>query len=495
MSQPKEQREKPLPFRWGVRKGTINLYESFTLEGIEYSLYDTVYLYRSGQAEPDIGKLVSLMEMENHEKKAEILWFFRPAEIVNCLGGVKPLRKELFLACGEGKGLMKLNPLDAILGKCNVVCSSKDKRNPQPTEEELRMADYIFYRSFDVGTRIISEEFPSSIAGVEVAHFFNRRSCTISSIGSEPKAHLKARSEVEPVRATKTDLSARVEKGFNVPGTSSSGQKYSFIKDRPQAGDNMKRSEHFLSVSPSDIGPVKKRKLLPSSLGNRRDDALPNPPTKASEKEKHVKDPFRENKDLSTGKSLHVKTSEFTGKGPVSKQHVGPNISYKYSEVTRRPVMDSRKWLKLEVWAEERLNEANEKGKIVVLENLDPSFTSSEVEHLYNPAQQNFIDYSFVYQDIVWNVFRENVKAKMVPRTAFSSPHSGQALVIFKTKEAADNACSKLTTGCLVLGDERPIVARRRLPGKAVDSKFVGHLSIDRTRSHRQREEIVIPAT
>ncbi|KAH6800753.1 hypothetical protein C2S52_001217 [Perilla frutescens var. hirtella] len=102
-------------------------------------------------------------------------------------------------------------------------------------------------------------------------------------------------------------------------------------------------------VSPSDIGHAKKRKLLLSSLGNRRDDALPNPPTKASEEEKHVKDPCRENKDLSTEKSLHVKTSEFTGKGPVSKQHAGPSISYKYSEVTRRPVTDSRKWLKLEV--------------------------------------------------------------------------------------------------------------------------------------------------
>ncbi|KAH6771813.1 hypothetical protein C2S51_010217 [Perilla frutescens var. frutescens] len=196
------------------------------------------------------------------------------------------------------------------------------------------MANYIFHRSFDVGTRIISEEFPSSIAGVEVAHFFNRRSCKISSLGSEPKAHLKARSEVEPVRSTKTDQSARVEKGeYN---------KQLFLCLL------RKRSEHFLSVSPSDIGPAKKRKLLLSSLGNRRVDALPNPPTKASEEEKHVNDPYRENKDLSTGKSLHVKTSEFTGKGPVSKQHAGPSISYKYSKVTRRPVMDSRKWLKLE---------------------------------------------------------------------------------------------------------------------------------------------------
>lgn len=33
-----------------------------------------------------------------------------------------------------------------------------------------------------------------------------------------------------------------------------------------------------------------------------------------------------------------------------------------------------------QVWAEERLNEANTKGTLLVLENLDPSFAASEVE-------------------------------------------------------------------------------------------------------------------
>ena len=34
----------------------------------------------------------------------------------------------------------------------------------------------------------------------------------------------------------------------------------------------------------------------------------------------------------------------------------------------------------------------------------------------------------FLSQDIVWHVFRENVKAKMVPSTAFSSVRSGIVL-------------------------------------------------------------------
>lgn len=38
-----------------------------------------------------------------------------------------------------------------------------------------------------------------------------------------------------------------------------------------------------------------------------------------------------------------------------------------------------------QVWEDGRLNEANEKGTLVILENFDPSFAASEVEvlHLY----------------------------------------------------------------------------------------------------------------
>jgi hypothetical protein len=54
-----------------------------------------------------------------------------------------------------------------LCGKCNILCTSKDKRNPQASEVELGMADYIFYRTFDVGTCTISDNFPNAIAGIE----------------------------------------------------------------------------------------------------------------------------------------------------------------------------------------------------------------------------------------------------------------------------------------------------------------------------------------
>ncbi|KAF4379162.1 hypothetical protein G4B88_010556 [Cannabis sativa] len=54
-------------------------------------------------------------------------------------------KNELFLASGEGRGLCNINPLEAIFTKCNVVCISKDSRNLQPTDEELKVVDYIFH--------------------------------------------------------------------------------------------------------------------------------------------------------------------------------------------------------------------------------------------------------------------------------------------------------------------------------------------------------------
>ncbi|KAL8546980.1 hypothetical protein ACS0TY_006627 [Phlomoides rotata] len=422
------------------------------------------------QAEPDIGKLVSIWETESHEKKIEVVWFFRPSEITNWLGDIRPLQREIFLGCGHGNGLSNLNSLEAIAGKCNVVCLSKDRRNPQPTEKELRKADYIYCRTFDVGKYIVSENFPSSIGGFDVEYFFNMKRCTEPRVCSEPKAHPKVENEKMPVSTTKNDQSTRVEKG-----TSTSRQINSSTKNGLCARAELKRSKPDQSANPSGASRLKKRKLLVSSDESSGDDTLPYAPPGVFWQEKRVitKDSCRENQDPFIQESLDNKASKLTVKEPGSKQHVRQGISYKYIEVTRRPGMDSSKWLKLEVWSEERLSEANEKETLVVLENMDSSFTSAEVE------------------DIIWTVFEQRVKAKMVQPTAFSSPHSGQALVIFKTNEAADKVISELTHRCLVLGDGRPIVGRRRILKKFSPSgKFPGHLSIDKTRLLKRNDEM-----
>lgn len=56
---------------------------------------------------------------------------------------------------------------EAIAGKCNAVCISKDERNQQPSVEELKMAHYVFYRTFDVQNYTISDELGEKIAMIE----------------------------------------------------------------------------------------------------------------------------------------------------------------------------------------------------------------------------------------------------------------------------------------------------------------------------------------
>jgi hypothetical protein len=56
---------------------------------------------------------------------------------------------------------------EAIGGKCKVVCTSKDSRNPQPSDEELQKADFIFYRAFDVKHLKILDKIEEKVAGIE----------------------------------------------------------------------------------------------------------------------------------------------------------------------------------------------------------------------------------------------------------------------------------------------------------------------------------------
>lgn len=60
---------------------------------------------------------------------------------------------------------------EAISGKCNIVCVSKDSRNPEHSNEELQMADFVFYRTFHVGHWIISDKIGDKIAGIDGISF------------------------------------------------------------------------------------------------------------------------------------------------------------------------------------------------------------------------------------------------------------------------------------------------------------------------------------
>ncbi|XP_075486036.1 uncharacterized protein LOC142525597 isoform X2 [Primulina tabacum] len=141
-------------------------------------------------------------------------------------------------------------------------------------------------------------------------------------------------------------------------------------------------------------------------------------------------------------------------------------------EVGPRPINEKRTWLKLGNLSWESLMTAQNEGKLVLLQNLDPTLTSADV------------------MEIIWHAFEEKCMAKMVQRTAMSSPHNGQALLIFNTREIAEKVLKKLDDKCLMLLDQRPLVGCTVLlpeyPRK--QTAFVGHLSIDKVRRLMQRE-------
>ncbi|RDX73033.1 Protein ANTI-SILENCING 1, partial [Mucuna pruriens] len=146
--------EEEFEFAWGKKRGMggkrkdVQFYDSFTFDGVEYALNDAIYLHNGSGGEPHIGKLIKIWENRDKSRKVKVQWFFRPNEIRKFLEGIQTRDNELFLACGDGKGFANVNPLEAIVGKCNV-CVSKDNGNPQRSDDA--MAGFVSYRFFDVG--------------------------------------------------------------------------------------------------------------------------------------------------------------------------------------------------------------------------------------------------------------------------------------------------------------------------------------------------------
>ncbi|CAI0408539.1 unnamed protein product [Linum tenue] len=373
-----------IEFQWLKKRGlggknhNIQFYESFIYDGEKYTLYDSVYMHRDNVDEPDIGKLVRLWEDPQGHKKCRILWYFRPWEITYYLRGETFPKNELLLAAGEGVGLYNVNPLEAIAGKCKVVCTSRDSRNPQPSKEEIIGADFIFNRAFDVGSSKIVEKMDDKIAGVETKLLFNK-------VGKRP-----------------------------IPSTIT------------PSVENSKSSKDV----PKNKEGLKKRKLEREDTKAAK---LPKPsPVQSTDERKRV-----------------------DNKGPEA-----------ISIEERRS-----RWCEEQPW-DQAMEDGYVNGSLVLLLNLDPSYTSDEVKEL------------------IKNALKENCSAKMVQRTAFSSPHFGQAFVNFSSKEVAGRVVVKLDRHCLVLPGGRPLVGRLASSAfKGKQSPFFGHFAIDKLKYQMQREK------
>ncbi|XP_009146219.1 protein ANTI-SILENCING 1 isoform X1 [Brassica rapa] len=484
-------------FKWGDKKAvgrtdkSVSFYESFTFEDIEYRLFDCAYFQIHGQCETSIGKLIRMYETSSGEKKVKVLWFFRPMDIRSYLRDYVPQWDELFLACGDDPGVYNINDVDTILGKCSVVCLSDDRRNPLPTRRELRDARYVFSRTFDTKRKIISADFADAIAGIRVEKFFNQR------IDTDPLK--RPNSSADPVKSFRSE--SRLEKNYDRDGKltcRTSPVKKEMSADRvhvkkypPVNTDITSRGlktktaplgSPLRSGSSGDHKPAKRRKLV---LNTPDSDCFPEPGEKKVTKNPPLVDKAPSQTSVIadiTSRGLKTKTTPLGSPlGSVSSGDHKPSKTRKLvlntpdsdylpepgeKKLTKNsPIVDKApsqtigrsSWYK-RLNFEEELKRAIETERLVLFENLEPSYTSMEVENLCRQA------------------LKERVDAKMIPASLVSNPHIGRALVIFYTKKAADNAISRLTRECLMLDDQRPLVGSRDFPKEVGEcGSFTGH--------------------
>ncbi|KAL8244777.1 hypothetical protein R6Q59_011035 [Mikania micrantha] len=611
-----------LDFKWLKKKGVggknkeVQFYESFIYDGVEYMLYDCVYMYKEGLPQPYIGKLTKIWERVDKSKKVKVHWFFRPEEISKWLGETKTLENEIFFASGGGHGLANVNPLEAIAGPCNVVCISKDCRNPQLSDEELKEAEFLFYRTFDVQSCTILDKMDDKVGELEINYIFNRKKGeknipfhgTIDIKDENPNTinaseTQKIITEIIPNILKEDPKGDPQDNGIpnllkrNMESDMSNDQPSKKIKsvdkcvesgvvrgsekmtDMLSVKSKVDKDEMKVSIVPVEKVENRKRDKTPTGFDKLHDQTLKKVKSDdkktteekpiqlkaaqdyekskvdrkskqevklpadsntlktsgisvTNENEKNGKISGKVTDDLE-GKKLKKTKEDASFKVPDSKKicintnekklvansalstekvksgildshgntnnmevekkesgekknELSMNKSFKLSAlstdkdkknkydvfvVTQRPNAERSSWFGQLPW-EDRLKSAYYHETAILLHNLKPDFTSGEVE------------------DIIWHAFKENCDAKILPRTAVSSPHYVQALIVLKTKEAAQRILTKLDEECLMILNGRPLVGT---PCPSIltkkDYSFFGHLAIDKARFQNQRED------
>lgn len=461
-----ENREK-LQFTWGKRRAKggakmdTKFYVSFTLDNVKYSLYDCVYLFKHGDPEPYIGKIVKIWE-QNKAKKVKILWFFLPVEIQKYLSG-PVMEKEIFLASGEGIGLADINPLEAIAGKCTVICISKDKRNRQPSPQEQAMADYIFYRFFDVETCTLSDQLPDTIAGLEVNALLNPKDEQVISNPNAVNVPLNPNMDGSLPATGPPTCSVVKEENESLVAAVPFSQPAVEVDENPPASVNLSQSvvkmegQKPVPAIPFSQSVVKKEDK--KSLAG-----IPRSHSAVKEDEKPVASASRPRENSHAGErpSKKLKLSQ-----EAIVQDTAPAVTDKRPLESKQT--DKSKWFKNLTW-DDRLQMAEEQGTLVYIQNLDIQFAGADIEELVREA------------------LHLNCMAKPINHPTYDDPNNGKAYAIFRNKNAADEAISKINSGLVVGG--RPLYCSKGLLKFPKSSgTLVGHLSLPIKIGQRQREE------
>ncbi|KAL6842537.1 hypothetical protein ACP4OV_027381 [Aristida adscensionis] len=469
-----------IQFSWGRcrakggQKKDILFYESFTFDNVKYSLYDCVYLFKDGDPDPYVGKIMKMWE-QNQVKKVKILWFFFPYEIQKYLEG--PLmEKEIFLACGDGVGQSDINPLEAIAGKCAVICISKDERNRQPSPREQAMADYVFYRFFNVKSCTLSDELPEKIGGLEVNVLLNPKDEQFTSIPDPEVRGVTHNTDQRlvatvpcPQQVVKKEHERLVSAG-PIPHTAIKDKDEHLVAEEPVSQSVIKEEDQNpVAAEPVSQSVIKEEDQNPVA-------AIPISHSAVRENEKTVAS-TRQRSKVTENISKHTQNASSGERPPkklklsreVKQQNVDQDIPDKKPLELSTRQTDTSKWFKF-TW-DVRLQNADQQGTLVLIQNLDIQFAAADIEELIREALQL------------------NCIAKPINHPTYDDPNNGKAYAIFKTKDDADIAISKINSGLVVGG--RPLYCSKgslKVPKPA--GTLVGHLSVYNIKiTQKQREE------
>ncbi|KAJ0786495.1 hypothetical protein HanOQP8_Chr02g0071911 [Helianthus annuus] len=313
---------------------------------------------------------------------------------------------------------------EAIDGLCKVVCISKDNRNPQPSDEQLKAADFVFYRTVNVQTSAISDNIGDKVGGLEIKYVFNREKTEKTSPFHESFSDTKDMSTKKSMVYSKSkheDKSPADVNNLNASGTfgTMEDRKKRKILEKETSddreGNKIKKTKDggSFKVPDSKMGNnINVRESVAISKGKSTSgiasDIIRNNKNNTYNKEGKEGQSGENNRELSMTKSLKVST--------LSTNKVNKN-AYRYQEfvVSPKPKAEKHCWFTRAHW-EDRLKSAYNQGTAILLHNLNPDYNSGDIE------------------DIIWHAFKVNCDAeihgdaKILQRSSVSSPHHGMFL-------------------------------------------------------------------
>ncbi|RZC79975.1 hypothetical protein C5167_042554 [Papaver somniferum] len=546
-----------LDFKWGKLKGKtregIQLYESFMLDKVEYCLYDCVYLQNEDESkENHIGKIVKIMDSPNNQRKVKTVWFFRPSQVENWLRErqVAFLVHEIFLASGEGRGVANINPVEAIAGKCYVVCTSKDIKNRQPSEEERRKAEFVFSRAFDVREFTFLDKLDDIISGIKVEHFFNSKEWSALSGDQE-------RKEVENPKSSgseKENLQAPIVQGGEDTKLKSQGVLYHSGSLRSTSFEETVRlgSSTKPKIRCKDAGALSGFHASQDRTIDRRifSSEFPSKRAKLAGKEADPK-PAGEKGRKDDRVILSKRPTKFVDRGatPELAQDKGTNTHAQYHNIREREKDSARHDRRLSTtittekqldhserregaidfvgqhnWISSTLNH-NDKGTMLLNKEASEAPQQNKmIKSDCHTVEAQKVDKTKWFKEFTWKdkmdcarskgtlvrlqnldpsysaaeieeiiltYLKVRCTAKVSQQIKFTGPHNGQALLVFKTEEKAAMVIKQLRDRCLMLPNGRPLIAQREAPSVLPKSaKYYGNLTVDRIK-HREQKDAV----